>query len=379
MTPIAIRFTCNSSSVQDIVIDQDDSDDDFFFTIMCKGDAANASLTVTPTTVEASPAIGNTSHSLLQVVLTDASGGPLLLGTEVTFEVDRCAVGPVADGSLDARELALELFEDPPVTEYLALHIFADLASPTGKTFTTETLEIDTNEPTDGVPNHSEALAIFHAEGCDPGPVKLKVLVDEDDEIALEATITVVGPVAHITIAAAPTQLICGEKAEITVTATDALNHAVSEHTFIEVITNFGGVLAGTGSSLTSTQPVNPLSSTTVEIVNQKATAYLLTSDTHVGPYEVLAASSITQGFLATLDDAAPVVAQVTVTCTKGTTPVTAPNTGTGTSTGTIRPPNTGDAGLASGSDSATLFVIAGAAAFVLAGLTSLRFARNRG
>jgi hypothetical protein len=53
---------------------------------------------------------------------------------------------------------------------------------------------------------------------------------------------------------------------------------------------------------------------------------------------------------------------------------VAAPSTGTGT--GSITPPNTGDAGLASGSTSASLFIIAGVA-FVLAGLASIRFARN--
>jgi hypothetical protein len=55
---------------------------------------------------------------------------------------------------------------------------------------------------------------------------------------------------------------------------------------------------------------------------------------------------------------------------------VNPPSTGTGT--GNITPPNTGDAGLAAGSSSsASLFVIAGAVAFVLAGLASVRFARN--
>jgi hypothetical protein len=48
-----------------------------------------------------------------------------------------------------------------------------------------------------------------------------------------------------------------------------------------------------------------------------------------------------------------------------------------GNGVGTIKPPSTGDAGLATGSSSATLFVIAGAVAFILAGLATIRFARN--
>ncbi len=52
---------------------------------------------------------------------------------------------------------------------------------------------------------------------------------------------------------------------------------------------------------------------------------------------------------------------------------VTAPVTGTGS----ITPPNTGDAGLASSSSNAMLFVIVGAAAFVLAGIASVSYARR--
>jgi hypothetical protein len=55
---------------------------------------------------------------------------------------------------------------------------------------------------------------------------------------------------------------------------------------------------------------------------------------------------------------------------------VTAPNTGTGT--GSITPPNTGDAGLASSSQGSSMYlVIAGAVAFVLAGIASVSYARR--
>jgi hypothetical protein len=69
------------------------------------------------------------------------------------------------------------------------------------------------------------------------------------------------------------------------------------------------------------------------------------------------------------------VTSQVTVTCTEGAPAVTAPSTGTGT----ISPPNTGDAGLAAANSSsnAMLYVIAGAIAFAMAGLASIRYARR--
>jgi hypothetical protein len=375
---IALTFTCNAASVQSISITQDDANggdgDEFDFRIMCKGEARSIGLTVTPETViESSPAVFNTAHALIQAVITDAAGNPVLPGTEVDFTVDRCAIGALDPAD---REEALDLFEEPPIEDYVALDSFANTAAPpTGLTASAETVEIDTNIPPDGVPNHSEALAILHAEGCAPGPVTITVTVEVSGaDVEATHTITVVGPVAFITLTAAPTELVCGEKAEITVSATDALNQGVSDHTRIELVTNYGGVLAGTGSSLTIGQPVNPLSSTAVELFDGAGTAYLITSPEHVGPYEVLAASTIGP-FSGTVEDAPRVTAQVTVTCTLGTAPaVVAPDTGTGT----IRPPNTGDAGLAASSaGTAPLYVIAGAVAFVLAGFASFGFARR--
>jgi hypothetical protein len=383
LIPIAITYTCETPGVRNITILQDDTDDQFDFVIMCKGPAANISVTATPSgAIESSPAIGNTSHALIRATITDASGNPVLPETEVQFETSRCALSVDNVDTLIEREIALELFHALPLVppEDLALHTFANTGTIAGRTATTETLEIDTNVPEDGVPNHSEALAILHAEGCDPGAVTITVRVDVDGKTDIEATVSlnIIGPVAFLTVTASPTTLICGEKSLITVSATDAVNQQVSDHTFVELLTNFGGVYGGTGTSIVIDQPVNPLSSTTVELIGGTGRAYLLTSSKHVGPYEALAAAA-----LSPLGDdvyaKTPVTAQVTVTCTKGTpTPVTAPNTGTGASTGSIRPPNTGDAGLAAGSSSdASLFVIAGAVAFVLAGLASFRYARR--
>jgi hypothetical protein len=155
------------------------------------------------------------------------------------------------------------------------------------------------------------------------------------------------------------------------VTVTDAINQKVSDHTLVELITNYGGVIGGTGSSLFF-QNVNPLSSSTAETFGGVATAYLLTSTAHVGAYEVVAASGGT--LLGGVFSTPVVTSQVTVTCSTAAPAVTAPSTGTGS----ISPPNTGDAGLAAGSSSsATLYVIAGAIAFALAGLASFRYARR--
>jgi hypothetical protein len=261
--------------------------------------------------------------------------------------------------------------------------------------------------------------------------------------VVLTATITVVGPPASITVAAAPTSLNCGEKATITVTVKDSAGQNVSDHTRVELVTNFGGVIGGTTATL---GPVNvtggqvfPESSSSAETFNGVATAYLLTSTDHVGPYEVVAAAggsvmatngslapwyntlgtftnavtsstgAITsgtflapafngtptvsayypwyqQGLLQYTPSSAPVNAQATVTCAVPGAPaaaapaIAAPRTGQGPADAfAIRPPNTGDAGLAAGSSSnAMVYVAGGVAVFALAGLASLKFATRR-
>jgi hypothetical protein len=216
--------------------------------------------------------------------------------------------------------------------------------------------------------------------------------------IVLTATITVVGPPASITVAAAPTSLNCGEKATITVTVKDSAGQNVSDRTRVELVTNFGGVIGGTTATLgpvgITGGNVYPISSSSAETFNGVATAYLLTSTDHVGPYEVVAAAggsvmasngylapwyapgvtstnnltpnvsayypwygganSLAQGMLSYSPSSAPVNAQATVTCSVPGAPapavvpvVTAPRTGQGPADAfAIRPPNTGDAGL---------------------------------
>jgi hypothetical protein len=221
--------------------------------------------------------------------------------------------------------------------------------------------------------------------------------------IVLTATITVVGPPASITVAAAPTSLNCGEKATITVTVKDSAGQNVSDRTRVELVTNFGGVIGGTTATLgpvgITGGNVYPISSSSAETFNGVATAYLLTSTDHVGPYEVVAAAGGSvmasngalapwynvvqgsgdpfsnglaagifpsnasyfpwyqpnQGLLSYSPAGAPVNAQATVTCSVPGAPapaitvpiVTAPRTGQGPADAfAIRPPNTGDAGL---------------------------------
>ena len=99
---------------------------------------------------------------------------------------------------------------------------------------------------------------------------------------------TVIGPPHTLTVAAAPSTLRCGEKATVTATVKDSIGQNVSEHTRVEAVTNAGGVLGGTGAVAGLAGPVVPISSTVAETFNGVATFYLLTSEQHSGPYEVV-------------------------------------------------------------------------------------------
>lgn len=200
------------------------------------------------------------------------------------------------------------------------------------------------------------------------GPNKITIIVHQDEaainDIIKTVDITVVGPPATITLSASPTSLVCGEKSTITGTVKDAIGQVVSTGTPLNLVTNFGGVLAPGASGFGGVSAGLTDSSGTT-------TGFLLTSTTHVGPYEVVA-SADSNG-----DGVPDIFAQVTVTCTAGAVPTTAPSITAPTTGQGITPPSTGDAGLASSSSSWTLFTIGGMAAFALASLATLRFARR--
>jgi hypothetical protein len=242
------------------------------------------------------------------------------------------------------------------------------------------------------------------APGVTPGKMNITVIVEAPQpgfytygasNIILTASITVVGPPASIKVAASPTSVQCGEKSTITATVTDSVGQNVSDHTRVELVSNAGATIGGTGSTLgfPGVGTINPASSSVAETFSGVATAFLLTSTEHVGPYEVVVASGGSVGGVATTIQpgvvsqtgnfsTAPVSAQVTVTCALPVAaapaapavaaPIAAPRTGEG-----IRPPNTGDAGLADASGSSWAFVLAGALVFALAGVASVKFARR--
>jgi hypothetical protein len=395
--------TCDDPGLFEItVFNEDFTGSSMTEEYLCVADANAATLTAVPTTVESSPARGNVSHSLLVLVLTDADGKPAAPGQDVDWTTDRCRIagrteaqyeGATGDGATFAGFTGSEASAALIETTYgPATHVGAPGTS------TSISFENDANPSPTVATMRTIAVAILHCEGAAPGVATIAAEIERTGaDLRATATVTVVGPPAFITMTAAPTKLVCGEKATILVTVTDAINQKVSDHTQVELITNYGGVLGGTGATLAfpGVNPVGPLSSGAAETFGGVATAYLLTSTTHVGAYEVVAAaggsslgaySVVVQEGKERLDDviyvgrsgvfSTPVVtSQVTVTCTLAAPAVTAPATGTGS----ISPPNTGDAGLDAPTSRGTtsLYVIFGAVAFVMAGLVSFGYARR--
>jgi hypothetical protein len=380
------------------------------FDVTCLGEVDELTITARPTTVEIVPARSNTSHSFIDVLLEDEDGNPVASGIEVDFTTTKCSIetagvntsGERTNASLHT--LGLNTANPASFVEW-EFSDEADEPVDTGiPTLTRQADSADSFQTTTG----TRASAILgcnpvDAPGATPGVATVTACVEvTGPDICVSVDVTVIGPPASITVAASPTNVRCGEKSTITATVKDSIGQNVSDHTRVEFITNLGGVLAGQGAVAGFAGPVVPISSSVGDTFGGVSTAFLLTSESHSGPYEVVATSGGTAAFdfhgdldilqgatsliesvpgsnvLGGIFSTPPVSAQVTVTCnipapTAAPAPtVTAPRTGTG-----IVPPSTGDAGLAGSSSSWTLFAIGGLAAFALAGLATFRFARR--
>jgi hypothetical protein len=339
--------------------------------------------------------MGNVSHSLVTVTLLEdgEQAGP---GFEVDFTVDRCTIETGGVDTAAEYDAANKVFgalnrNYAPSADDIEKSAAAVAALDSSRQQdTTKGFFIVAGDKT-------VAAAVLGCNPSDtgatpatPGVATITAVIEVKggQDIVLRTTVTVVGPPASVTVAAAPSTLRCGEKATITATVKDAIGQNVSEHTRVEAVTNAGGVLGGTGAVAGLAGPVVPISSTVSETFAGVATFYLLTSEQHSGPYEVVVTSGgsgAVTSLLGGVFSTPPVTAQATVSCSIPTVAapvapvaptVTAPRTGQGT----ISPPNTGDAGLLGSSDSSSswaLFAAVGAVAFAVAGLATLKFARK--
>jgi hypothetical protein len=384
--------------------------------VVCGSDAETAEIFAAPTSVEINPSIANVAHSLVWVSIKGDNGEIAFPGTEVMWTTDRCAIetGTVNDEA--EFEAAEALFRglnalNPATARAIEESVFAT-TGPDGASRQQEEDNTFGVVSGSGVERTISAVILhcdpIHAPSVTPGPAVVTAYIErgdkdiddndldgdnfDNDDLVVKTTVTVVGPPAAngVTVTAAPSTLACGEKATITVDVKDAIGQPVSDHTWVEAVTNSGGVLAGTGAVAGQAGLVTPVSSTIAETFGGKVTFYLLTSTAHVGKYEVvvttgggggvtgqLANGGVTTNLLGGLFTTAPISVQVTVECT---VPVVAapaaptPNTSGPTTGQGIRPPSTGDAGLASTSSNSWVF---GAVATVVASLVVAGFALN--
>jgi hypothetical protein len=387
---VIVDVTCNIAGNFEISFsDEDEADDSISLAVKCLGaPSSRSTITATPPSIEIVPAMGNTSVSFINVNLLDVDG--LQAGTaDVDFLTDRCSVESASVDTVAEWNAIQPLFAAINVNvASTAAAVQASLAAttqPDSSRTQDSMLSIDLGTSTRaGTILLCDPLA---APGATPGVATITAIIDSrsagvsggtGNDVVLSVKVTVVGPPATITVAASPSSVRCGEKATITATVKDAIGQNVSEHTRVEAVTNAGGVLAGTGAVANQAGLVSPISSTVSETFSGVSTFFLLTSEAHSGPYEVVVTSGGTGALgsaLGGLFSTPPVSAQATVTCTIPAAPsttapaaptVTAPRVGTGG----ITPPNTGDAGLASSNGSSlTLFAASAVAAFALAGL----------
>ena len=352
--------------------------------ITCRDSVWSASMKASPTPIEIIPAPGSVSHSLVAVALTDVTGGPAAVGSEVTFMTDRCSIESSAVDSESQFESAEAVFAAYSASDVsTAVAVETHIATTTGpdssspQVDTVESFSVFSSSDAERV----IAATVLHcgeadAPGVSPGPANVTAIIERPgSDIVLSVKVNVVGPPAAngLSLVASPLVIICGEKSELTVLVKDAIGQTVSDGTRLEAVTNFGGVLGGTGAVVLGLGQVTPLSSTVASTVDGLATIYLITSDTHEGTYEVIVSTG--SHIIGSLTS--PLIsAQVTVECTpaEGLPEITAPATGTGSS---ITPPSTGSAGLAVTASQSLIYLVGGILAFALAAAASLKFARD--
>jgi hypothetical protein len=416
---VLVDVTCeeDGAGVFDVsFVDQSEDDDSLSIEIECRGDSDDDVTTIdaNPASIEIVPARGNVAHSFIRVLLEDADGNPAFPGPDVLFTVDRCTIEEQLvdeEGDDDADpddpdaefEGAEALFRtnysvnDPLVRNRVETSVFAldtnidsTRSEDNSATFTVVS-DSDSERTVAGAIVHCEPKHTGSSPAT-PGVITVTAIVEQDgsaDDI-FTVKITLVGPPASITINASPTELRCGEKAQVVVVIKDAIGQNVSDHTQFEAVTNAGGVLGGTGAVIGLAGPVVPISSTVGETFAGTSTFFLITSEQHSGPYEVV----VTTGGAAVTSDerllglfsSPPISVQTTVRCTlpvvaaAAPAPVAtikAPSTGD-LGTTSIRPPSTGDAGLADASGASWMLIaIGGVVAFTLVGVATAKVTRR--
>jgi hypothetical protein len=320
---VAALFVCEDDDAGEatITITQGEPDDpdgleEVQFRIICLNEVDEVDgdeLTCVPCEVEIVPALGNTQYALIYAKLLDEDGDAAAFGREVTWTTDNCEVAESTDDSLwedvlddddedlDTFDEIIDIFEEfensptPENADDIADFVddffdpeWDDEASEE-ETFLEE--PFDEDDPFEDLDTFAATiLNCGQGHDSEPGVAEVCLIVEiiNDPDIVECVEVTVTGSPATLTVTADPTSVRCGERSQVTVTVRDAEGEPVSDHTLVEAVTNFGGVLGGTGAVAGQQGLVTPVGSTLAETINGVATFWLLTSETHSGPYEIL-------------------------------------------------------------------------------------------
>jgi hypothetical protein len=315
----------------------------------CGGQADAAEIMANPETVETNPVGSSKSSSIITVTVEDQSGARID-GVTVHFTTDNCKFSNPESANADDTGIS-------PAGGGTSVHTTSDSDSTADDNFLSD-------NPLEAYAGTAE-VSLDCATGT-PGTATVTAIVERPgSDITLTQDVTVVGPTGAtgLTLTLTPDELECGETLLASVTAVDANGAPVSDGSKIYFTTDTtSGVVGGVEGAQGG-----------ISTVDGEASVLIATDPSNPGTHTVIAYAL--KGAVGS-----DIVAQTsaTYTCEGAVAPVvpTVPVNPPGTGTGTISPPNTGDAGLASGNGS-NLFAIVGAVAFALVGLASVRFARN--
>jgi hypothetical protein len=307
--------------------------------LVCPGVPNSATISASPTSLEIQPVGNSASTSTITVAVSDQFGDRID-GAVVTWYTDNCTFVKAASGAALSPGGGGKVVQNVSNTSGAADSGFlAD--NPSQHSAGTAEVVLDC----------ANTLYSPHA-----GPANVKAVVERPGaDIVLDQVIKVVGPPATITLSVDPTLLTCGGSVKATAKVIDAAGQDVSDGSLVLFTTDTtsgitGGYEGGQGQGLT---------------VAGLTSATLASDPSKPGTHTVVATTSGS-------DKNGKLIPQVktvqTYNCTvavAAAATVTAPATGTGS---VIKPPSTGDAGLASGQSAGRMAWFGGLIALVTFG-----------
>jgi hypothetical protein len=305
---VLVVVECNEFGSYDISFTNDVTKVEEVAELECVTDVASAVLSASASTIFTTT---DKLTSKITVTLEDKDGDAAAPGDTVRFKTDNCEF---ADETTSKTTRSAE--------------------SETVKGVTTAVVTLDCSEKSAKVGTATVSASVDRAAAS--------------DVYAEDLVVTLVGPATALTLTVTTTMadMVCGDVRQIDIAVVDTNGAAVANGTGVIVSTNFGGVLTGT-----TTGRFAP-SSTIVSTTGGAASLYLITSDTQVGDYAVVASGG------------GSAVAHLTIACM---TAEMMDGAADADAAAAITPPSTGNAGLAETSGSSwMLLAIAGTLASVM-------------